>query len=273
MNGRKKSKNYLHKEDNHMNATGQQVANEAKKLKPGIFGLGTIPYVLGSEDPIKGLDCQGLVEYCHRQCGMQMSYKGTNDMWRHMLSEKGTIAEGVQRHGSIPIGALIFICDYGAVPNGYMDTPDCEHVYIKTANGELVHASASNGKVTTRDFADKAIPNGGPTHYGLVEGVVYDGVAVEEPVAEEAAPVETTNKWNPYNSRYTYKPGKAGAGVRDIQTGLNKLGYGLNVDGDFGPLTEAAVIQFQKDHDLEVDGVAGPATWKALIDAVNAGTE
>ena len=133
-----------------MSVTGQQVANEAKKLKPGIFGLGTIPYVLGGEDPKTGLDCKGLVEYCHRQCGIQMSYKGTNDMWRHMLSEKGTIAEGVSRHGSIPIGALIFICDYNTVPKGYSNTPDCEHVYIKTAKGELVHASASNGKVTTR---------------------------------------------------------------------------------------------------------------------------
>ena len=154
-----------------MSVTGQQVANEAKKLKPGIFGLGAIPYVLGGEDPKTGLDCQGLVEYCHRKCGMEMSYKGTNDMWRHMLSVKGTIEEGVKRHSGIPIGALIFICDCSTVPNGYNDTPDCEHVYIKTANGELVHASASNGKVTTREFADKAVPNGGPTHYGLVAGV------------------------------------------------------------------------------------------------------
>ena len=144
---------------------GRQRSEEAQAR---IFGLGSIPYVLGGEDPKTGLDCQGLVEYCHRQCGMKMSYKGTNEMWRHMLSEKGTIAEGVSRHGSIPIGALIFICDYTTIPNGYSDAPDCEHVYIKTVKGELVHASASNGKVTTRDFADKAVPNGGPTHYGLV---------------------------------------------------------------------------------------------------------
>ena len=250
-----------------MSVAGQQVAEQAKKLKPGIFGLGTIPYVLGGEDPKTGLDCQGLIEYVHRQCGMQMSYKGTNDMWRHMLSEKGTIAEGVKRHGSIPIGALIFICDFGTPPKGYNDVPDCEHVYIKTANGELVHASASNGKVTTRDFADKAIPNGGPTHYGLVAGVVYDGVEAPEESSGSAA--VTAAVWNPYNSRYTYRPGKPGAGVRDIQEGLNRLGYGLNVDGDFGPLTEAAVRKFQAVKGLEVDGVVGPATWAALKDAVN----
>lgn len=254
-----------------MSVTGQQVANEAKKLKPGIFGLGTIPYVLGGEDPKTGLDCQGLVEYVHRQCGMKMSYKGTNDMWRHMLSEKGTIEEGVQRHGDIPIGALIFICDFNVVPNGYTDTPDCEHVYIKTANGELVHASASNGKVTTREFADKAIPNGGPTHYGLVSGVAYgvDNVMENVEIGTIIAHSPMDN-WSPRYSHLVFKEGSKGSGTREIQTSLTRLGYAVAIDGEFGPLTAAAVIQFQKDHALGSDGVVGSETWKALIAAVNA---
>ena len=257
-----------------MSVTGQQIANEAKKLKPGIFGLGTIPYVLGGEDPKTGLDCQGLVEYCHRQCGMQMSCKGTNDMWRHMLSEKGTIAEGVSRYGSIPIGALIFICDYSSVPKGYPDTPDCEHVYIKTAKGELVHASASNGKVTTRDFADKSVPNGGPTHYGLVAGVEYGVSQIVDNASHnvENGTVSTLNlkeNWSPRYSHLMFKEGSKGGGTREIQTGLNKLGYGLIVDGEFGSLTAAAVIQFQKDYDLEADGIVGRDTWGALVRAVN----
>ena len=251
-----------------MSVTGQQIANEAKKLKPGIFGLGTIPYVLGGEDPKTGLDCQGLVEYIHRQCGMKMSYKGTNDMWRYMLSEKGTIAEGVQRHGSIPIGALIFICDYSVVPKGYTDAPDCEHVYIKTAKGELVHASASNRKVTTREFADKAIPNGGPTHYGLVAGVDY-GVDNATDFADNLMESTVKSRWKPQFSHLRFRQGDKGGGTREIQTGLNKLGYGLKVDGEFGTLTAAAVMEFQKDHGLEADGVVGKNSWAALMDAVN----
>lgn len=253
-----------------MSVTGQQVANEAKKLKPGIFGLGTIPYVLGGEDPKTGLDCQGLVEYCHRQCGMQMSYKGTNDMWRHMLSEKGTIAEGISRHGSIPIGALIFICDYSVVPKSYTDAPDCEHVYIKTANGELVHASASNGKVTTREFDDKAIPNGGPTHYGLVVGVAYgvENASYNVEIGTDST-LNLKENWSPQYSHLVFKEGSKGGGTREIQTGLSRLGYGLTVDGEFGPLTAAAVIQFQNDHGLKADGIVGRDTWAALILAVS----
>ena len=36
-----------------------------------------------------------------------------------------------------------------------------------------------------------------------------------------------------------------GKEVADLQNKLNQLGYGLVVDGDFGPATDAAVKSFQ----------------------------
>ena len=37
------------------------------------------------------------------------------------------------------------------------------------------------------------------------------------------------------------------------------------LDGDFGSETEAAVKRFQADHQLEVDGIIGEATYTALM--------
>jgi hypothetical protein len=53
--------------------------------------------------------------------------------------------------------------------------------------------------------------------------------------------------------------------VKQAQTALNGHGASLKVDGDFGPLTEAATREFQAAYKLQVDGIIGPKTWTALL--------
>ncbi|NEP91101.1 MAG: peptidoglycan-binding protein [Okeania sp. SIO2C2] len=51
-----------------------------------------------------------------------------------------------------------------------------------------------------------------------------------------------------------------------IQRLLNNAGYGSLVeDGIFGVRTDAAVMMFQKDRNLIVDGIVGSQTWEALL--------
>lgn len=60
--------------------------------------------------------------------------------------------------------------------------------------------------------------------------------------------------------------GKKGAEVISMQALLNaKGGQKLELDGSFGPLTDAAVRAYQKDKKLEVDGYCGPKTWESLL--------
>lgn len=62
--------------------------------------------------------------------------------------------------------------------------------------------------------------------------------------------------------------GAKGNLTKIIQGRLIALGYSIGrwgVDGNFGPATYKAVINFQKDRKLKVDGVIGPETWKALF--------
>ncbi len=58
--------------------------------------------------------------------------------------------------------------------------------------------------------------------------------------------------------------GARGPLVVKLQSLLDQRGYHLALDGDFGPLTYAAVRNFQAAHGLAVDGIAGPATFSAL---------
>ncbi|MGL5059324.1 MAG: peptidoglycan-binding domain-containing protein [Microcoleus sp.] len=52
--------------------------------------------------------------------------------------------------------------------------------------------------------------------------------------------------------------------VRYLQQFLNKKGYSIATDGMFGPKTEQAVIKFQKQQQILVDGIVGTQTWSAL---------
>ncbi len=62
----------------------------------------------------------------------------------------------------------------------------------------------------------------------------------------------------------TISYGSSGDDVRALQEALNKNGYSLSVDGQFGSKTQAAVMDYQRKNGLSVDGIAGAQTWGAL---------
>lgn len=62
--------------------------------------------------------------------------------------------------------------------------------------------------------------------------------------------------------------GCTGEDVRVIQNALNRHAAGLDPDGDYGNHTRDAVISFQTDNDLDVDGEVGPQTRRALFPLV-----
>lgn len=85
-----------------------------------------------------------------------------------------------------------------------------------------------------------------------------DGYMVDvRPYFEDAPPSNDTQVPPP-----TVRRGSQGEYVKLLQL---KLGFsGDELDGDFGPMTEAALKAHQLAHSLAADGVCGPLTWASF---------
>lgn len=66
--------------------------------------------------------------------------------------------------------------------------------------------------------------------------------------------------------KQTFQQGSKGECVKVIQTVLNNLGgYGLAIDGIFGPATAGAVKSYQCGVGIGSDGIVGPQTWSKMF--------
>ena len=64
----------------------------------------------------------------------------------------------------------------------------------------------------------------------------------------------------------SYHQGDQGQDIAGIQAQLNALGYNAgSADGDFGQATAVAIGKFQRDRGLDVDGVIGMDTYRAIM--------
>lgn len=104
-----------------------------------------------------------------------------------------------------------------------------------------------------------------------VRDKITSGYAFKSPILVVIAPKTATTTTKKTTGTTTKKEGtydmdtiRNGDKGQQIKV-LQKLLGGLDIDGEFGPLTEAAVRAYQKKKGLEVDGVVGPKTWGALL--------
>lgn len=83
--------------------------------------------------------------------------------------------------------------------------------------------------------------------------------------------IPVSDSANPNNCKVDLpmlQSGAVGECVRAAQLLLIGRGYtcgSYGADGEFGNATKAATVNFQRAHDLEVDGIIGSQTWAALL--------
>jgi hypothetical protein len=98
---------------------------------------------------------------------------------------------------------------------------------------------------------------------------VIDPLAVAKPIRptpyQLVQPSPVSHLPSPASHSQCLKPGDSGADVRCLQDQLREIGYfNRSSTGYYGHITKAAVMAFQRDHGLHVDGVAGPQTLSLL---------
>lgn len=93
-------------------------------------------------------------------------------------------------------------------------------------------------------------------------GIIVDGIVGSTTFRrlEEA-------RWKLGDRVLSFSPGRLTAGddVAELQQRLNSLGFDAGrVDGVFGPDSDHALREFQRNVGVDTDGTCGPAVWRAL---------
>lgn len=196
-------------------------------------------------------DCAGLIKWFLWSDSMgnkAPTYKASEDKGATGLynccSEKGFIGDKPEL-----AGILLF--------KGTAQTKT--HVGVYIGNGDIIEARGHNYGVI------KSKIDNSWKYWGKCGYITYDA-SVTPSVPPQSSSDRLINV-----ETYQVRRGSVGVTVKTLQTLLSARGYSdedgwdLILDGEFGPRTDFAVRLFQRDHALEVDGIVGKNTWRALL--------
>lgn len=135
---------------------------------------------------------------------------------------------------------------------------------IRLSRDPRIKYIISNGRISNPDISGGAWrkysgANPHNHHFHLSVKDNYDSIVPWrfEPGTDIPAVLAATA--SPHIAKPLLKRGSTGEAVKELQRLLK-----IDVDGKFGPKTEAAVKAFQKSRKLVADGKVGPYTWEAL---------
>lgn len=130
------------------------------------------------------------------------------------------------------------------------------HAGVYVGEGKVIEARGFNYGVVMTELSKRKW-----LHWYRLPCITY------EPIAP-ADPMKLTEKVNPFTEpTKNVKQGAIGDAVKWVQWELSEHGYDIGsdgIDGDFGKNTKAAVLKFQTDAGLEVDGIVGKLTRSAF---------
>ena len=144
---------------------------------------------------------------------------------------------------------------YGKVPVTY---PVVSADRLAVLEDEIGRARQRRGNEQANSI--RFIANKHDIDVGLVKEMVYGGMPITPAV------FGTGSVHIPEQGR-VLRSGMSGNDVQNVQQLLVNAGYSVGsagADGKFGQETKDAVMRFQRDHGLKVDGVVDSKTWEEL---------
>ena len=184
-------------------------------------------------------DCSGLFVWAYRQHGQKI-YHGSNTIYNSYTSETGAL------YGEVKIlpGTAVFQNEEGRRT----------HIGLYAGNGKVIEARGTKTGVIESDLSEW-------DEWGKLKAVDYSGVQADVLVI---------------NTFDTLRQGDKGPMVEQLQELLLTAGYAVGdkgADGVYGKATKTAVEQFQRDHGLTADGIAGKKTFAELTTQTEKETE
>ncbi len=200
------------------------------------------PYVFGRSGP-DSFDCSGLTKRAVFQIGLDW-YHGATTQWLRGKSEG--ISHQYAYFGEsgpiqdLPMDKVAFLFNQDTKQSRLV----MAHTGLYDGAGHVIQAGGYGGK----GVHDNPIDKRRWSHYAILTPFW----------AERDEEMEN----------FILGRGSIGETVMQMQAALMALGYDVGrntkADGKFGPATEAAVKEFQSDHNLPVTGLWGAAEAQAL---------
>lgn len=158
-------------------------------------------------------------------------------------------------------------------PNKYNLQKGDNNSYVKELQEKLIELGYSLPRYgADGDFGDETLE--AVNKFQDENGLVVDGIVghatwakIEELLNKKAQQATKTPTMSS-PEKPILRFGSKGPSVKELQEKLIALGYSCGsdgADGKFGWNTYKAVLRFQRERGLEIDGVVGPKTWAELL--------
>ena len=256
---------------------GVQAATADEIVKDAASWVGHTPYVSGGTNLITGCDCSGFVCAIFKRHGLDLQALG--------LRTVDQFYTGVSKYGKVVGNSVKDMRDgYIILFDGYEEFQHCGIcTHDSNGNKEVIHA-ATEASGTKKDSITWLAGNGSSLRIrAIIKPNIIDGKTYSTVIRDPSASNNNNNNDNggtttpqsnvdpsenpghPYALQKNAINQTYGDSVRWLQTALNNvLHTALVVDGSFGPLTEAAVKQFQTANGLTPTGKATAKTVRKI---------